>query len=443
VRRAALPSALVRGAIVATAATPALANGRFPAAGQVVFDPGDPAHIVIRATYGILQTVDSGQSWQWICEGAIGYSGVEDPAMGVTGNGTILAGIFAGLVVSPDRGCSWAFEGGPLQDQYTIDVAVQQDDPLRALALTSTGSQSGFHVILAETADGGATWAQAGVAVDTEFLALTVEVAPSDPDRIYLSGLFGAGYDGAMARTSDRGQTWEILPFDLQGADSPYIGAIDPANPDRVYVRTDHPENDALYVSDDAGETWDKVAEAPGEMLGFALSPDGSQVAIGGPQLGLQVAATTDFTFADQGKQKIACLKWHDSGLYACASEFEDGFTLGRFVDAATGFTAVYHLADLEQLVCPAGTIIADTCPQEWPPVAETLGIGGSGGAGGAAPSSSGAGASQAGDGDGDDGCGVCSLGAVRPSRSGWAAAACVAGAALAAGLRRRPRRKR
>jgi hypothetical protein len=442
VRRAALPSALIVGAIAATLATPAFANGRFPAAGQVVIDPGDPAHIVIRATYGILQTVDSGQSWQWVCEGAIGYSGVEDPAMGVTGNGTILAGIFAGLAVSPDRGCSWAFEGGPLQAQYTIDVAVQQDDPMRALALTSTGSQSGFHVILVETADGGATWAQAGVAVDTEFLALTVEVAPSDPDRVYLSGLFGAEYEGAMARTSDRGQTWEILPFDLQGADSPYIGAIDPANADRLYVRTDHPVDDALYVSDDAAQTWTKVAVAPGEMLGFALSPDGSQVAIGGPQLGLQIASTTDFEFQDQGKQKVACLKWHDSGLYACGSEFEDGFTLGRFVDAQTGFTSVYHLADLEELVCAAGTITADKCPQEWPPVAETLGISGSGGGGGAA-ASSGAGASPAGSGDDDDGCGVCSVGAGRASGGGWAAAACVAGAALAVGLRRRPRRKR
>jgi photosystem II stability/assembly factor-like uncharacterized protein len=437
VRRAALSFALALGAIVATAATPALANGRFPAAGQLVIDPVDPSHMVIRATYGILQTTDAGQSWQWICEGAIGYSGQEDPAMGVTGNGTILAGIFDGLVVSPDRGCSWAFEE-LLFEEYLIDVTVQQDNPMRALALTSTGSQSGIHVIVAETADGGATWAQAGVAVDTEFLAQTVEVAPTDPDRIYLSGLFGAAYEGAIARTSDRGQTWQILPFDLQGADNVYIGAVDPSDPDRLYVRTDDPENDALYVSDDAGVSWDKIAEAPGEMLGFALSPDGSQVAIGGPQLGLQIASTTDFTFQDQYQAKIACLKWHQSGLYACASEFDDDFTLGRFVDTAAGFEAVYHLADLEPLVCGAGTPTAEKCPAEWPAVAETLGISGSGG-NGATAASSGAGGSAV---EGDDGC---SVGAVRSKGIGWWAAAWVGGAAAAAvgaGWRRRSRRR-
>src|SRR5262245_66324806 len=40
----------------------ARANGRFPAAGQVVVDPGDKQHIVLRTTYGILQTTDGGKN---------------------------------------------------------------------------------------------------------------------------------------------------------------------------------------------------------------------------------------------------------------------------------------------------------------------------------------------------------------------------------------------
>src|SRR5262245_37707256 len=77
----------------------ALANGRFPAAGQVGIDPGDARHVVLRTTYGLIQTTDSGSSWRWICEQAIGYGGTEDPAMAVTGDGTVLAGTFMGLSV--------------------------------------------------------------------------------------------------------------------------------------------------------------------------------------------------------------------------------------------------------------------------------------------------------------------------------------------------------
>src|SRR5262245_35467226 len=45
------------------ASSPASANGRFPAAGQVAVDPSDSEHIVLRTTYGILQTTDGGTTW--------------------------------------------------------------------------------------------------------------------------------------------------------------------------------------------------------------------------------------------------------------------------------------------------------------------------------------------------------------------------------------------
>src|SRR5262245_56848508 len=98
--------------VVALASGTASANGRFPAAGQVVVDPGDAKHIVLRTTYGILQTTDAGQTWHWICEQAVGYGGVEDPSMAITVDGTVLAGIFEGLSASHDRGCTWALAKG-------------------------------------------------------------------------------------------------------------------------------------------------------------------------------------------------------------------------------------------------------------------------------------------------------------------------------------------
>src|SRR5207249_3345481 len=92
--------ALGAAAALSLLAAPALGNGRFPAAGQIVVDPADPSSIVIRATYGTLTTRDGGKSWSWICEASVGYSGSEDPMMGITKDGSMLAGTFQGLSVT-------------------------------------------------------------------------------------------------------------------------------------------------------------------------------------------------------------------------------------------------------------------------------------------------------------------------------------------------------
>src|SRR4051812_25042615 len=96
----------VAGAVLSGAA-PALANGRFPASGQLVVDPTDPTHLVLRATFGVLRSRDRGASWGWVCEGAIGYGGQEDPMMAVPADGSLLAGIYEGFSISRDDGCTW------------------------------------------------------------------------------------------------------------------------------------------------------------------------------------------------------------------------------------------------------------------------------------------------------------------------------------------------
>ena len=50
-------SAIVSGAAVAAVglwSPPALANGRYPNADMLVVDPGNPEHLLLRATFGTL-----------------------------------------------------------------------------------------------------------------------------------------------------------------------------------------------------------------------------------------------------------------------------------------------------------------------------------------------------------------------------------------------------
>lgn len=405
----------------------AFANGRFPAAGQIVVDPSDSQRIVLRATFGLMQSTDGGQSWRWICEQSLGYSGIEDPAVGITKSGNLIAGIFEGLAQSTDRGCTFAFAPGPLADQYVVDTAVDPSNPSRAVAVTSTTVGNGIHVVLAQTTDDGATWSQAGVPIDPMFRALTVEVAPSDPKRVYVSGVYGAGTQGMLARTDDLGQTWTMLPLTLPG--DAYVSAVDPSDANRIWVRVDGTDQDSLELSKDGGQTFTTVSTVPGEMLGFALSPDAKTVAIGGPAAGLLVASTTDNVFSKSSAVGVRCLRWHSTGLYACGDEGTDGFTLGRSTDGGASFTPLYHLVDSKPLDCPASTPTHSLCLPAWPNVANqigadpAIGAGGNGGAGGTAskPKSD------------PGGCG-CTVANVASDASAWLAA----GVVLTFAIRRR-----
>ena len=414
------------------------ANGRFPIADQLVVDPGDPSHIVLRTTYGILETSDAGGAWSWICEGAVGYGGTQDPAIGVLDDGTILAGVFEGLSISHDRGCAWDFVASPLQGEYVIDVSVHKDDPTRAVAITSTGKGTdGFHVIVAETSDNGKTWTQAGNPILSDFIALTIDVTPSNPQRLYASGIVGKSFAPAIERSDDRGVTWTRTYLDAAFAKGvPFLAAIDPQNPDRVYVRLSADPIDKLLVSDDAGATFTEAFAGMDDLLGFALSPDGTRVVIGGPKDGIQIANTADLAFQKVSDLYTRCLTWTTAGLYACGNQFVDGFTVGLSKDEGKTFENLYNLPEICPLECAAESETAAACVMSWPGIAATLGIEPSacGGIGAGSGSGSGGGAGTPKELEAAGGC-DCGLGGAE-SASG---AAVLAGlSAIVLRLRRR-----
>src|SRR5687768_951087 len=76
-RRRVCVAAVMAAAFTSFNAVPARANGRYPLADQIVVDPGNPEHVVARATFGLLDSSDGGKTFRWICERAVGYYGVE------------------------------------------------------------------------------------------------------------------------------------------------------------------------------------------------------------------------------------------------------------------------------------------------------------------------------------------------------------------------------
>ena len=383
VRRSSFLAALL---VACLSSAPALANGRFPKANQLVIAPGAPDTMTLRTTFGILFSSDRGASWDWVCESAVGYPANtnEDPSLGLTANKTAIVGLYEGISVSPDTGCTWKHIGGALDKEVIVDIVVRPDAPHTAFGLTSTyvtaddAGAATYNARLFGTTDDGASWSPVGVPIDPSVLSETVEVAKSNPHRFYVSAVKGAGATatGLLYVSDDDGASWAVrqVPLDPKNERAPFVGAVDPTNADRIYVRTGGGSmSSRLLVSDDAGITFRAVyTGAP--MLGFALSPDGSKVFLGGGD-GLFVANKTDLVFKKQSSIVVQCLATSGNTLYACSSE-SSGFILGASEDDGVTFVAKLHLSTVRgPLACPSGTA-ANACVVDWPALRDSLGAG-------------------------------------------------------------------
>jgi MYXO-CTERM domain-containing protein len=420
--------------------SPAAANGRFPAAGQLVVDPGDPSHIVVRTTYGILTTRDAGASWDWICEQAVQWAGQYDPTLAITKDGTVIAGVYDHLGVSHGDTCSWSHAGG-FDQKNVVDVSTEKKSPAASVALTSSALGANMFVTQYwSSPDNAASWTQAGVDLPSDFQALTIDVAPSNVKRVYVSGLYGVVASGAIERSANGGASFDRV--DIPGSDvdhAPYIAAIDPDDDQRLYVRLSGSPG-RLLESTDGGGTWTEIFKGAGLLKGFALSPDGKKLVVGGESDGVWRAPTSTMKFEKVSSVGVQCLTWSAVGIYACAGEFKDGFTLGFSSDEGATFTSIMHLACLRgPLACGASTEVGKTCPGAWPTTVELIdqtscmqGVGGAGGAGGSTTNP----ATGAGSGGGSSGGGCgCHTGASDEAPWGML----VAGLSIL-GLRRRRR---
>lgn len=458
-QRAATLAAAVTSALAALP-SPAAANGVFPAADQIVFDPSDPARAVARMTYGLLTTRDGGATWHWICERAVGYDDTDGvyPPIAMAAGGRVLAGLRNGIAIGTEGGCGWA-SAVELAGQEVIDLSVRQGDPSHVVAVAG-----GVGPRLWVSRDGGASWAVAGAPMPPGFHARTIDVAPSDPRRVYVSGLVNTDgtVQGALVRSVDGGETWEaaVVPGSTT-ARAPYIAGIDPSDADVLYVRLAGAPG-SLLVSMDGGATFDAVFETEGFVRAFAISPDGATVAVGSDIDGVWRAPSSTLDFEKVSSVAPRCFAWTQAGLHACATEFLDGFTIGRSVDGGATFETLLRQPCLRgPLVCAAGTPTGDLCPWDWPRIAlmtghedcapdaglpdgeSDAGTATSGAAGtGGATAVSGGGSSQAPASPGseprlgDGGCG-CRTGG---ESKGWASALAAAVLAAAAVARRQRR---
>ncbi|MCG8554728.1 MAG: hypothetical protein MJD61_05480, partial [Proteobacteria bacterium] len=400
IERPASAAAVLVGLWIASTAS---ANGRYPAAQQVIEDARDPDHLIVRATYGLLVTRNGGRSWSLICEQAVGYGGNEDPTLGLLGDGTLMAGLFDGLALVSADGCSVRRPRGGVNEMQIVDVTVDPADQARGLVLGSERRQAGgYSHRLWQTTDHAVSFQEFGTAVPSAFelpLVTAFDVAPSDPMRIYASVLSERpALKGMLLRSDDGAVTWTLLPIpDTGPARVPFFTAVAASDPSTIYVRVRDLRRDRLLVSTNGGQVWRSVLEGKAVMAGFALSPDGTELAIGFGEppfrsaidcevLGIWKASTQDLVFRKVFSGAVQCLTWTRRGLYACMSQRQQGFEVGLSLDGGQSFGPLMQLRSVEGLACQPPSTLASVCVESWRKLCPLIGTSCGGGDSGVPP---------------------------------------------------------
>lgn len=361
------------------ASSPAQANGRFPGAVQLVLRGNAGA---ITTSFGVITTANSFASTHWVCERSLGYEPTQSNELGaaVFPSGAIgITGAF-GLTLSTNVGCDNPRLPGPVGQFWIADISVDEQNPTSGIVLSRGPNGSTCAGELFESTDEGATWNPVGSKLPDGFCALTVDSAPTDSQRIYVSGNVDRAIEdgsthlvGQILVSDDRGKSWTAR--DIPDETLPFIGALDPIDRDTVWVRTlKGIDAGDVLVSHDAGKTFTKIATLTGYALNFygptglAVSPDGSKTAFGSLNEGLFVMER-DGAPQKRSDLPILCLTWNADGLYACsAPNYCAPFFIGRSTDEGKSFTTILPSLDIEgdQTTCDPASTVARDCPQEW-----------------------------------------------------------------------------
>jgi hypothetical protein len=346
----------------AVAAPSASANGRFPFAQHVIVGPGAAStQVVLRATFGMLWSRDSGRTFHWACEQSMGFTGNWDPPM-VFGTGALVVGLPDGLVYSPD-GCDFA-RAESVPNTSMIDLAAARD------GATIYGVEDIPVVenrVFAST-DGGRTWVVRGrgpanVSFDT------VELAPSDAQRVYVTGLDGATRLPVFFRSGDGAATLvpSALPAEsMTGATGAYVSGVASNDPNTLYVRVDRDGGTHVVRSRDGGASWTVVFRAAGELRGFALADDG-RLWVGGAADGLQRSDDAGERWTRVVAPAPTCLRHHGGALYLCVDWVREPYALGRLRDGSETIEPLLRFQDaLGAFECGPTSTAQTECAPRW-----------------------------------------------------------------------------
>jgi photosystem II stability/assembly factor-like uncharacterized protein len=247
------------------------AQGDLPTIWSLAIDPADPRTLFAGTRpAGVYRSRDGGARWERLALGAASQCAIGTPfvtrvLVDPADRRAVWAGVeIDGVFRSLDGGDRWTRVVSGLSDLDVHDMVIAPTDPPRVLA--STNGEVFW------TADRGETWSPIGVRAKWPLpYARGIAVKPDDPRVLFAGcGQTTTGETGAVLRSDDAGQTWRRLSLPAQPNATMWGLATHPAEPGRIVAFSLFGE---VYVTEDAGESWRKIAREFGEIRTAAWLP--------------------------------------------------------------------------------------------------------------------------------------------------------------------------
>ncbi len=396
------------GLLVLGLAATASANGRDPYTSTINFQRTNDQHIVAGMTFGLVESKDGGATWNWMCEKAVGYGGQYDPDYVFSSTGALFATTFDGLKVRRD-GCTFA----ATPPGMTFVSKVEQG-PNGTIYYAAADQNDGK--IYKSTDDGATFPTSANPGMPGDWWS-SIMVAPSNPNRIYLSGYrfvkrcMGGANAGqsCMDDTNCPGsmceQQKDLLLFTSNNGGTSYtpmnlnmitpvsansvieVVGVSPLDDQTVFIKVtfvNGGDGDSIYKSTNAGTNWTKILSKNSIFgLSFLVRKTGTntiQCIAGTRELGAWKSDTCDATPWPQlaGAPHIGCL-YADSAnnVWACTQNYatppnvmpnisSDDYGIMKSSDLTT-WTGVLKYQDIKAPVpCAGGTVQEDECVQKY-----------------------------------------------------------------------------
>jgi len=211
-------------------------------------------------------------------------------------NNVVYAGAASGgIFKSVDGGISWQ----PIFDDQDVSsigaLAISPSDKNVIWAGTGeTFIRSNISIGngIYKSEDAGKTWQHMGLEKTGRIGRIIID--PRDPNTVFAAALghcYGPQQERGIYKTTDGGQTWRRVLFVDENTGASDI-ALDPNNPRimlagmwqievKTWVRNSGGPGSGLYISKDAGETWQKISRGlPSSLLGkiaVGIAPSDSE----------------------------------------------------------------------------------------------------------------------------------------------------------------------
>lgn len=330
---------------------------------------GAGERLVVRTPRGFLfESAPATRDMRFLCNEAVGIQDGEDASFAMVGGNELLITTFAnGIMHAAPDACRWSTVAGVMATP-AFDVTVASSGAGSTAYVVSGTPNQGQHFWAGQ--NGATSWSPMA---NSAYPYTRVRVAPSNPARIYLSGIAATAAGTPVHRlgvSNDGGKTVADQLIGLGANDlQARVMEVDAARPDHVYVYVESnsaelPER--ILSSTDAGQSF-RDGPVMHQIQGFAQSDDGTRVWVGGLE-GLSRSTDGGATFsapAGNAITNVSCLAFHAGRLYACGV-LANQLVVAVSDDSGDSFTKIFSFDQVKQTpdcqTPPDGGAPADVC---------------------------------------------------------------------------------